>query len=283
MSEQLREAITRAAGRGVRSLEHLAGGDINDAYQVTMVDGSRLFAKTRAKPPPGMYVREAEGLAWLREADAIATPEVIAATEQLLLLSWVERAAPARDYDVQLGHGLARLHAAGAPRVGLAVDNYIGDLPQCNAARATWSEFYRDCRLMPLVARARERGRLGAQHTRAFERLYEHLPELCGEPEPVARVHGDLWSGNVHVGPLGEPVLIDPSVYGGHRELDLAMLQLFGSPSPSFFAAYDEVWPRAPGYAERVALYQLYPLLVHVNLFAHGYVKLLESALANYA
>ena len=283
MSDGLEQRIEEATGTRVQKLARLAGGDINDAYEVTLADGTRVFAKTRKRPPPAMYVREAEGLAWLAESEALAIPRVIAANEQLLALTWIERGVPARDYDAQLGRGLARLHRAGAPGFGLARDNYIGDLPQHNTPLARWSDFYRERRLMPLVTRARGRGRLGSEHTRAFEQLYTRLDQLVGDPEPPARLHGDLWSGNVHVGPQGEPVLIDPSVYGGHREVDLAMLQLFGSLSPSFFAAYDEVYPRAPGYSERVPLYQLYPLLVHVNLFDHGYVRLLESALATYA
>ena len=278
----VRALFREAIGEDVTALERLGGGDINDAYRVTLADGKRVFAKTRERPPPGMYVREAEGLAWLAEAQAVTTPRVLAATEQVLALEWVERGVPARDYDARLGRGLAALHAHGASEFGLAADNYIGDLPQANGVLGSWSEFYRERRLLPLVKRARDRGRLSARHGALFDKLFARLDQLVGEPEPPARLHGDLWSGNVHVGPEGGPVLIDPSVYGGHREIDLAMLQLFGSLSPSFFAAYDEVYQRAPNYAERVALYQLYPLLVHVNLFDHGYVRLLESALATY-
>jgi fructosamine-3-kinase len=266
----------------VSALERLGGGDVNDAYRVTLTNGERLFAKTRANAPKGMYVREAEGLRWLAEADVVTIPRVLVANERLLALEWIERGVPARDYDARLGRALARLHQAGAPSFGFSDDNYIGDLPQVNAPLARWSDFYRERRLLPLLTRARERGRLERKHSAMFDALFTRLDQLVGEQEPPARLHGDLWSGNVHVGPDGGPVLIDPSVYGGHREVDLAMLQLFGSLSPSFFAAYDEVHPRAPGYAQRVALYQLYPLLVHVNLFDHGYVRLLESTLASY-
>lgn len=283
MNERLHGAIESTTGARVKSLVPVSGGDINDAYAVTFADGTRAFAKTRAHIPAGLYLREAEGLRWLAEAQAIAVPEVIAATDELLLLQWVEPGHKAHDFELRLGRGLARLHAAGAASFGLDRDNYIGDLPQANGARPTWAEFYREQRLRPMVERARAAGRLERRHSLAFERVYERLDGLMGEPESAARLHGDLWSGNVHVGPDGAPMLIDPAVYGGHREIDLAMLQLFGSPTPGFFAAYDEVWPRAPGYAERVPLYQLYPLLVHVNLFAHGYVSLLERALAEYA
>jgi fructosamine-3-kinase len=124
---------------------------------------------------------------------------------------------------------------------------------------------------------------LRSEHLRAFDHLHDKLDALVGPSEPPARLHGDLWSGTVHVDEHGAPVLIDPAVYGGHREMDLAMLSLFGAPSARFYAAYDEVYPRAPGHAERVALYQLYPLLVHLNLFGGGYLAQLRSALASYA
>ena len=155
-------------------------------------------------------------------------------------------------------------------------------LPQANAPLPTFAEFYRARRLSPLVRRARDAGLLQAEDTAHFERLYAQLAQRLGPEEPPARVHGDLWSGNVHVDETGAPMLIDPAVYGWQREADLAMLQLFGTPSQSFFAAYDEVYPRARGEHERVALHQLYPLLVHVNLFGARYVTQLRAALSRY-
>jgi fructosamine-3-kinase len=112
-----------------------------------------------------------------------------------------------------------------------------------------------------------------------FERLFAALPDLAGPDEPPARLHGDLWGGNLLVDDAGAPCLIDPAVYGGHREIDLAMMRLFGGFGPRVFAAYDEAWPLAPGHEERVGLYQLYPLMVHVNLFGGGYVGSVESSL----
>ena len=115
-----------------------------------------------------------------------------------------------------------------------------------------------------------------------FERLFRVLPELVGEAEEPARLHGDLWSGNLHVDEQGAPCLIDPAVYGGHREVDLAMMRLFGGFSARVFSAYDEAFPLAPGHAERVPLYQLYPLLVHVNLFGGSYLDAVRRALSAY-
>jgi fructosamine-3-kinase len=275
----LRAALEAALGR-VQALAPLSGGDINDAYRVELADGRRYFVKTRADAPAGMYEREAEGLAWLAEANALPCPGVVAVDARLLVLEYVEPAPRAASFELELGRGLAALHRFGAPSFGLANDNFIAHLPQANQPLARFADFYRERRLMPLVARA---GALLDGATRArFDRLYARLDSLIPQ-EPPARLHGDLWSGNVHCTAAGKPMLIDPAVYGGARELDLAMLQLFGSPSPAFYAGYDEVYPRAPGHDERVPLFQLYPLLVHVNLFGRSYVAGVQRALSRYA
>jgi fructosamine-3-kinase len=138
---------------------------------------------------------------------------------------------------------------------------------------------YAEHRLLALVPRAG----LSSRGARAVESVSERLPELAGPVEPPARVHGDLWSGNVLAGADGAPWLIDPAAHGGHREVDLAMLSLFGSPSPRTLAAYDEVWPRAPGHEERVGLWQLFPLLVHAVLFGGWYASAVERTAARYA
>jgi fructosamine-3-kinase len=274
----LRGALEAALGR-VQALAPLSGGDINDAYRVELADGRRYFVKTRADAPAGMYEREAEGLAWLAEANALPCPGVVAVDARFLVLEYVEPARRAASFELDLGRGLAALHRFGAPSFGLSNDNFIAHLPQANQPLARFSDFYRERRLVPLVARA---GALLDRATRArFDRLYARLDSLIPQ-EPPARLHGDLWSGNVHCTAAGKPMLIDPAVYGGARELDLAMLQLFGSPSPAFFAGYDEVYPRSPAHDERVPLFQLYPLLVHLNLFGASYLSGVQRALARY-
>jgi fructosamine-3-kinase len=276
-------ALESALGSPVRELRAIPGGDINDAYCATLTTGLPVFVKTRHHPPPGMYACEADGLAWLAEAACVHVPRVLAVRDDLLVLEWIESGPRKTRFDEQLGRGLAKLHRAGAPSFGHTRDNFIANLPQANAPLAGWSEFYRARRLEPLVERASSAGVLEAHDRAAFARLYARLDELVGPSEPPARLHGDLWSGNVHGDQAGVPVLIDPAVYGGHREVDLAMLQLFGHPSGRFFAAYDEAYPRADGHGERVALYQLYPLLVHVCLFGRGYLAQLRGALEAYA
>jgi fructosamine-3-kinase len=196
-----------------------------------------------------------------------------------LVLERIASAARGRDFDEQLGRRLAHLHRAGAPAFGFDEPNFIADLPQDNSPCDTWPQFYVARRLEPQLRAAIDAGRAPARWARDFAPLFARMAELTGPPEPPARLHGDLWGGNVLADEQGAPCLIDPAVYGGHREVDLAMLRLFGGAGARCFAAYDETWPLAPGHGDRVRLYQLYPLLVHVNLFGGSYVDAVESAL----
>lgn len=260
----------------------LSGGDINDAYRVDLDDGRAVFAKTNRRAPDDMFEAEARGLQWLTESDALRIPAVLACGPDFLALEYIAPGPRARDFDERFGAGLAALHGSGAAACGLPYDNYLATLPQRNDTRPTWAEFYARQRLEPLVERAVDRGLGKAGWPADFERLFARLPELVGADERPARLHGDLWSGNVHVDDRGMPCLIDPAVYGGCREIDLAMLCLFGSPSERFFAAYDSEWPLAPGWRDRVTLYQLYPLLAHVCLFGGSYAGQTDRVLRKF-
>lgn len=281
MREALRAALGRALGSRVERASPISGGDINQAHAVELSDGRKLFVKHNADSPAGMFAAEAEGLAWLAETGALCVPEVVAVGEDFLVLELIEPGRPGARFDEELGRGLARLHQSGAAAFGHPRHNFIGRLPQDNSPEPDWPSFYRERRLGPMLERARSL--LGRELCAAFERLLSRLPELVGPAEPPARLHGDLWGGNLHVTAAGAPCLIDPAVYAGHREVDLAMMKLFGGFGPRVFAAYDEAFPLSPGHGERTALYQLYPLLVHVNLFGQGYVGSVRSALARYA
>jgi fructosamine-3-kinase len=272
--------LEAALGGRVTAARPVSGGDINRAFAVTLDDGRRLFVKTNARAPAGMFAAEARGLAWLAEARALRVPAVLAAEPGFLALELVVAARPALDFDERLGRGLATLHRFGAPRFGLDHDNFIGRLPQDNAPRGDrWADFYRERRLEVQLRIAADAGRASSRMRGGFARLFAALDELVGPPEPPARLHGDLWAGNQLVDEAGAPCLCDPAVYGGHREIDLAMMHLFGGFAARVFAAYDEAWPLADGHAARVALYQLYPLMVHVNLFGGSYVGQVEALL----
>ena len=287
----LADALAAETGRALTGARRVGGGDINDAWAVDFDGGGRAFVKTRAGAPAGEYAAEAAGLRWLAEPGALRVPGVVALRDgddgpRFLALAWIEAHPPARlglEGEEELGRGLAALHAAGAPAFGGDRPLHLGPLRVPNEPAGDWPSFYAERRLRPLLRRAADAGSLSPSGAEAVERVCARLPELAGPPEPPARLHGDLWSGNVLAGADGRPWLIDPAAYGGHREVDLAMLQLFGAPGPRVLGAYDEVHPRAAGHEERVALWQLFPLLVHAVLFGGGYGASVERAARRYA
>jgi fructosamine-3-kinase len=283
MDAQLREVLSDCLGAAPRSGRAVSGGDIDQSMRVECEDGTTYFVKRYSEA--GMPEAEARGLRWLAEAGVIHIPEVIAALAAplpIIVLEWIEAVPPARDFDENLGRSLAALHQSGADGFGFAADNFIGRLPQSNRSRDCWVEFYASERIAPQIRMGRRSGVLSSSHEKRAEALIERLPELCGPPEPPSRLHGDLWGGNLMVDGEGQPCLIDPAVYGGHREMDLDMMRLFGGFGGRVFDAYAEVAPLAPGYEERVDLYQLYPVLVHVNLFGGGYVESADRILRHY-
>jgi fructosamine-3-kinase len=288
----LAAAVRAATGREVRGGRRAGGGDVNQAWRVELDGGARAFVKTRPDAPRGEYTAEAGGLRWLGRADGgLPVPEVLGVAEgdaepggegaRLLALEWLDAGPPGDP--AALGRGLAAVHAAGAPAFGAPAPLRIGPLRLPNDAREDWAGFYAEQRLRPLLRPAADRGALSGAGVAAIERVCERLPELAGPPEPPARLHGDLWSGNVLWAVDGRPYLIDPVAHGGHREVDLAMLRLFGSPGAGFLAAYEERTPLAAGHEARVGLWQLFPLLVHAVLFGGGYGAAAERAAAPYA
>jgi fructosamine-3-kinase len=287
MHPATRAALANALGAEPTALAPLGGGDINDAYRAELTHGQRVFVKVNARAPRGMFSAEARGLAWLAEAGALRVPRVLGVSgerdegpEAFLVLELIEPARRRADFDEALGRGLAALHRHGAPAFGLDHPNFIGRLPQDNTPAQDWPSFYRERRLLPQLRMAEARGLATTRMRRGFDRLFDQLVALVGPSEPPARLHGDLWGGNLHVDEGGAPCLIDPAVYGGHREMDLAMMRLFGGFGARVFDAYAEACPLADGHSERVPLYQLYPLMVHVNLFGSSYVGSAEAALS---
>ena len=272
--------VEAALGSAVVTWDAVSGGDINQAHEACLADGRRVFVKSNRDAPATMFEAEARGLVWLGQAHALRVPAVIAQGRDFLVLECLRPGRRKADFDDLLGRGLAALHRAGAATFGLDHDNFIGRLPQANRPLPTWADFYRERRLLPQLQLAVDGHRASAAMRRGFDQLLARLEELVGPPEPPARLHGDLWGGNAMIDEQGMPCLIDPAVYGGHREVDLAMMRLFGGFAPRVFSAYDEAFPLSPGHAVRVPLYQLYFLMVHVNLFGGSYVASVEHALA---
>ncbi|HET9992588.1 MAG TPA: fructosamine kinase family protein [Kofleriaceae bacterium] len=264
--------LAAALGAPVTRTTPVAGGDINEAYRVELGDGRTVFVKAQARELPGLFAAEATGLEWLRAGTAsLRVPRVLAHGDHWLALEWLELAG--RPDPARFGRGLAELHRAGAPSFGLDRGNYLATLAQDNTPEPDWPAFYVERRLRPLCTRAK----LGLD--RELDRLRER--DVFGPPEPPARLHGDLWWGNV-ASHGGEPVILDPAVYGGHREIDLAMLALFGGLPDALVRAYEEVAPLAAGWRERIALHQLYPLAAHACLFGGGYGAQVARALATF-
>lgn len=252
----------------------LPGGDTCVAELFTLDSGEAIFAKSREGAPSGFFAAEAAGLAWIADAAVIPTPEVIAVSEELLLLEWVPRGEPSRRAAERFGADLAGLHRAGADGFGALRPGFIGQLALDNHGvdSGEWAEFFAVRRIEPYLRAARDAGHISTADSDAVSALMGRLDSLGVPPEPAARLHGDLWSGNVHWAADRKTYLIDPAAHGGHRESDLAMLALFGAPFlDRILAAYDEAAPLGSGWRERVGLHQLFPVLVHAVMFGGSY------------
>lgn len=286
--EQLAEHLSDHVGQPVDIEEAfpLSGGSINDAWRLE-TDAGRFFLKTNsADRYPSMFAAEADGLRRLRIAGPLRVPAVIAHgddhDDSYLLLEWVEGGIKRPGFWTDFGRGLAQLHRHTQEHFGLERDNYIGSLVQRNTPERDWPSFFIHQRLEPQLKMARDRKRVEAGMAFRFERLFHQLDKRF-PAEPPALLHGDLWSGNLRCDSDGHPVLIDPAVYYGHREMDLAMTKLFGGFDAALYSAYNTEWPLEQDWEARVDLCNLYPLLVHVNLFGGGYVAQVEGVLLRFA
>ncbi|MFF8012757.1 fructosamine kinase family protein [Streptomyces sp. NPDC007929] len=271
------EVVARLTGRAVRDVSALSGA----LAEVALDDGRVVVVKRSGTP--GAARAEAAGLRWLAAAGSVRVPAVHGVEEGWLVIDRVAPGRPDPRAAVRFGRELAALHAAGAPAFGAPppdgpVDAFIGLAPMRNEPATDWPHWYAEQRVLPYLRRAVDQGVVRAGEAVEVERLCERLPELAGPAEPPARLHGDLWSGNVLWAADGRVWLIDPAAHGGHRETDLAMLRLFGCPHlERVLEGYQEEAPLAGGWTERVGVHQLFPLLVHAVLFGRGYA---EQALA---
>ncbi|MBM2616943.1 fructosamine kinase family protein [Actinoplanes sp. LDG1-06] len=252
----------------------VGGGSVSSASRLTLDDGSSVFAKTwrSGEPPEGFFAAEASGLAWLREAGA-PVPEVIVALPALIATEWIEPGEPTREAAEQLGRDLAALHRAGADTFGATWNGYIGPLGLDNTpATGSWGAWFAERRLLPYLKLSADRGALTTTEVTLVEQIIETLSPYGGD-EPPSHTHGDLWPGNVLWAADGRARLVDPAAQGGHRETDLAELALFGGVPylSAVLGAYEEVFPLADGWPERVPLHQLHLLLVHTAAFGGGY------------
>lgn len=269
----------------VKSTTFKSGGCINNAITLTTNEGD-FFLKWQSGIPEDMFQKEAEGLKLLADAGSVKIPDMIAYGKMegkyYLLMENIESAPPSNNYWEHFGEALADMHQNNtAEKYGLSHDNYIGKLPQPNDFHENWIDFFIEHRLEYQLKLAIQNGLVSTGLIERYRNFYELLPGLLPVDKP-ALLHGDMWSGNVMVGENGKVCLIDPAVYYGHREIELAFTQMFGGFSYDFYDAYASAYPLDPGFDERVAIYNIYPHMVHVNLFGRSYLNGVESVLRRY-
>lgn len=270
------QAIFEDTGLTISRYEQVHGGDINKAYCLHTT-GNQYFLKVNdASLYPKMFELEAAGLDELRKQGELPVPEVLhtgeAGSVQYLLLEWIEKGTAKPDFWEEFGRGLAMIHKRERPFFGWEKDNYIGRLPQCNKKHSTWDEFYTECRIMPMVEILFNKGDFNKEDITAAGSFCNQLDKLYPVEHP-ALLHGDLWSMNFTVTSNGHPVIFDPSVYYGHREMDIGMTKLFGGFDRRFYAAYNEIYPLEQEWETRLKLSEAYPLLVHAVMFGGIYIS----------
>lgn len=287
LSQTLETHISNKRGRTCQILNSssVSGGSINKAIKLITTCGDFFVKLNSASRFPNMFEVEAKGLKILKGSNEIFIPEVIVhgqeRDQQYILMEYVEPGRTITNFWEDFGHSLARLHKHSHSCFGLDHDNYIGSLPQANTARDKWLDFFIEMRLQPQIKMAKNSGLLSNGHLQHFEGLFKELPHIFPQ-EPPSLLHGDLWSGNYMVSPKGKACIMDPAVYYGHREMDLGMTQLFGGFQRDFYIAYNEEYPLEIGWERRLNICNLYPLMVHVNLFGRSYVSQVENIIQRF-
>jgi fructosamine-3-kinase len=261
----------------------VGGGSINDTYRVTINHNQTFFLKSNSSTAfPGLFDKEKSGLEFLRKQNCLQVPSVISHEKddnfQFLLLEWIEGGIKNESFWKKFGEQLAQLHHVTNNEFGFGEDNYMGSLPQSNSYSHNWIDFFIDYRLRPQIALALQKKLLQKKHTDSFEILFGKLGSILNEEKP-SLIHGDLWAGNFMCTEQSLPVLIDPAVYFGHRNMDLAMTTLFGGFDQVFYDSYHYHFPLPANYREQWEICNLYPLLIHLNLFGEGYLYDIKSTL----
>ena len=290
---QVRDIVARyfntSSSNNAASLDfkNISGGCINHCYRVTDSNKRSLFIKiNKTAAYPGLLLKEMNGLRFLKNQQIIKIPDVEDCIEegetQILVMEWINQGDPTKHSWQKLGEQLARLHRVTNQQFGFEEDNYIGSLPQDNTWQQNWADFFVEHRLKPQIGLAESRGLLSTQHQTLFEKFFPVLTEIFEDEKP-GLLHGDLWRGNLLFDESTDPVLIDPAVYFGNRHMDLAMTTLFGGFDPSFYDSYHHHYPLPQNHKKQWEICNLYPLLVHVNLFGESYLPAINSVLKKYS
>lgn len=258
----------------------LHGGDINSAACIELDNGEKTFIKWNLNTPSEMFETEADGLELLATAESdLIIPEVKLLGDQFLMMEFIQEEPTGNSFE--FGVQLAKLHRRSNELFGLQDSNYIGRLKQSNKYHPEWLEFFFRERLEPQVKMAVDSGKLDSSLMEVFDRVMNYTYIIFPE-EPPALVHGDLWAGNYMFTTDGKTSIYDPAVYFGHREMDIAMTKLFGGFEEDFYHGYNEEYPLEKGYEERLMLCNLYPILVHANLFGGSYSRKAETLLRRF-
>ncbi|MEX0779856.1 MAG: fructosamine kinase family protein [Balneolales bacterium] len=288
LNESLQKYFIDTIKSEVETAEPVSGGSINQAARVKLKNGESYFAKWNKYSLAPMFKTEAKGLELLRNANTdIVFPKVSgfeairSENISFLVMEHLEAGSPQKSFYKNFGSQLAQLHKNMDDMYGLDHDNFIGSLPQDNSQSADWLFFLIERRLRPQFEIAVDSALLPATLNQNFERLCEMLPELLPDEKP-SLLHGDLWSGNYMCISDKQAALFDPAVYYGNREIELSFTQLFGGFDDSFYDAYNEAMPLQPGFDERVDIYNLYPLLVHVNMFGRAYASQVQAIIQDF-
>lgn len=270
-----------------RILEILPHGSssFHKTYKVITSEGDYFVKANSDNHTESMFATEATGLRLLKSTKSIGVPDVIDCGSHsgfnFLVLEFIHPGKRMSDHEKQFGEQLAQLHLHRAGEFGLDHHNFIGTLPQQNTPTVSGANFMITQRYEPLLKRGVQNGVVPISLQRQFELLFNKLDQLL-PGEPASLIHGDLWNGNCITGPDGKAWLIDPAIHYGYRESDLAMMKLFGGFDASCYLAYLNVYELAAGWKERISLFQIYPLLVHLNLFGTGYLPALRDAINEY-
>lgn len=263
----------------------LSGGCINYSFKIFSTHGNYFLKYNNKDRYPKMFESEAAGLLFLQHANALKIPEVMGCGESenftFIILEFVESGARKKNFFFEFGIQLAKLHRTTHDEFGFKENNYIGSLPQSNSWKKNGIDFFIEERLMPQCKQAYDKKYFDRTILKHFESLYNKLPEILPAEKP-ALLHGDLWNGNFLITTDGLPCLIDPSEYFGFREQDIAMTKLFGGFDNNFYNGYNSAFAMEKGWQHRIDIFNLYPLLVHVNLFGQAYIGQVNSIIKKY-
>jgi protein-ribulosamine 3-kinase len=289
IKEHLKELISQQLKIEISSIDlnSVGGGSINDTYRLTINNSIKFFLKLNSSTRfPGLFEKEKNGLELIARQNCILTPSVILnktiSDHQLLLLEWIEPGTRNENFWNKFGEQLVQLHSISNEHFGFTEDNYMGSLPQANTFTNNWTEFFINHRLQPQIELAVNKGLLQKSHTASFESLFKKTGYIFNIEKP-SLLHGDLWSGNFMCNHQSLPVLIDPAIYFGHRSIDLAMTTLFGGFDRVFYDSYNFYSPFPHNYREQWEICNLYPLLIHLNLFGEGYLADITGTLKKFS